>query len=227
MSEVSTTHDRVSSDRVGADHPGIRQLFGVLLAGELAAFYRLTDEAQLAPDLQGRLAMARMAASEMRHFEVLAGRLSSEVAVEDAIVRFAPVLERYHSSTPPNTWLEALVKSYIGDGLAADFYLEVASVLPTEAEQVVRTVMAETASSHFACAEVRRAVTENPDLIAPLTLWGRRLLGEAITQAQHVLAAEDTITDLLFAGSDLNRMAEFFESIQDRHVTRMSDLGLG
>lgn len=210
------------------DHPGITALFGVLLAGELAAFYRLASESAMAPDLRGRVAIAQMAGAEMAHFEILAREVTRRGGdVDETVARHAPVLDRYHGSTTPNTWLESMVKAYIGDGLAADFYLEVAHTLPRDAEAVVREVMAETGHSQFAREQVRAAVAADPALTSPLRLWGRRLLGEAITQAQHVLAAEDSLTDALFSdAADLGRVATFFASIQDRHATRLQELGL-
>ncbi len=75
---------------------------------------------------------------------------------------------------------------------------------------------------------MRAAVAADPDLTSPLRLWGRRLLGEAITQAQHVLASEEALTDVLFSeAADLGRVSAFFESIQDRHAARMRELDLG
>ena len=60
-----------------------------------------------------------------------------------------------------------------------------------------------------------------------LALWSRRLLGEAITQAQYVLAERDELVDLMVSGTDgLGRMAEFFERLQRTHAARMAELGL-
>lgn len=221
----------MSSEAVplSVDNPGITELFSLLAAGELAAFYRLTEEAGMAPTMSGRVAIASMAASEMRHFDVLRDELSERgVDVIPALERYEPVLAQYHRSTVPNSWLEALIKAFIGDGLAADFYLEVADVLPAEAKHIVQVVMAETGSSQFAIEEVRAAISADPSIKAPLTLWARRLLGEAITQAQHVLAAREELADLLFTGgtANLNRLSEFFDSIQRRHDARMRELGL-
>ncbi len=120
------------------------------------------------------------------------------------------------------------MKAYVGDGLAADFYMEIAGTLPKDAEAVVRTVMAETGHSEFAVAAIRAAVAADPALSSPLTLWGRRLLGEAITQTQYVLAGQEALTELLFSvEADLNQIVDFFGSIQDRHAQRMADMGLG
>ena len=215
-------------DRVAADHPGINELFALLAYGEVAAFYRLTDEARMAPDLRGRINMASMAAAEMAHYDLLRDALEARgVDVVPAMSQYIPALEKYHQLTMPSTWLEALVKTYVADALAADFYGEIADVLPDEVAGVVRAVLAETAHSQFVVAEVRAAVGASDMQRSRLALWSRRLLGEAITQAQYVLAERDELVDLMVSGTDgLGRMAEFFERLQRTHAARMVELGL-
>ena len=137
-------------------------------------------------------------------------------------------LENYHRLTTPSTWLEALVKTYIGDALAADFYLEIADALPDEVADVVRAVLAETGHSQFVVAEVKAAVTASDKQRHRLALWSRRLLGEAITQAQFVLADHDELVDLVMSsGEGLGQMTEFFDRLQHTHNTRMRELGSG
>src|ERR1700727_3424775 len=136
------------TSRLSAEHPGVNELFAVLAYGEIAAFYRLTDEARMAPDLRGRISMASMAAAEMGHYELLRDALESRgVDVVPTISKYASALDGYHRLTTPSTWLEALVKTFIGDALAADFYLEIADVLPEDVADVVRSVMAQTGHS--------------------------------------------------------------------------------
>lgn len=119
--------------------PRVNELFAVLAYGEIAAFYRLTDEARMAPDLRGRISMASMAAAEMQHYEQLRDALESRgVDVVSAMSKYVSALENYHRLTMPSTWLEALVKTYVGDALAADLYLEIADGLPDEVADVVR-----------------------------------------------------------------------------------------
>ncbi|MET9326441.1 ferritin-like fold-containing protein [Tsukamurella sp. NPDC003166] len=219
-----------SQDRgTSAEHPGVAALFAVLAYGELAAFQRLSRESEMAPDLRGRIAVASMAAAQMRNFELLdteLDRRGQDVTV--ATAPFVPVITRYHERTTPRNWNEALVKAYIGDGLAADFYSEVARALPGEPASVVAAVLSDTRESEFAVSRVRAATAANPALRSPLTLWGRRLLSEAIIQAQEVLATRDELAALLFEHSaDLPGVAQFFESLQTRHAERMATLGLG
>jgi 1,2-phenylacetyl-CoA epoxidase catalytic subunit len=214
---------------VSAEHPGVEQLFALLAYGEVAAFYRLTDEARMAPNLAGRINMASMAAAEMNHYELLRDALAKRgVDIVSTMTKYASALENYHRLTMPSTWLEALVKTYIGDALAADFYLEIADALPGEASDVVRAVLSETGHSQFVVAEVKAAVTASDRQRHRLALWSRRLLGEAITQAQYVLAEHDELVDLVVSsGEGLGRLADFFERLQNTHNTRVRELGLG
>ena len=214
--------------RVPADHPGVNELFAVLAYGEVAAFYRLTEEAKMAPDLRGRISMASMAAAEMGHYELLRDALESRgVDVVPTISRYASALDGYHRLTTPSTWLEALVKAYVGDALAADFYLQIADELPDEVADVVRATMSQTGHSQFVIAEVRAAVTKSGRQRSRLALWSRRLLGEAITQAQYVLAEHDELVDLVVSRTEgLTQLAGFFDRLQRTHDERMRDLGL-
>ncbi|MFD8249569.1 MULTISPECIES: ferritin-like fold-containing protein [unclassified Nocardia] len=213
---------------IPASHPGVTDLFAVLAYGEISAFYRLAEEAKLSPSLRGKVAVAKMAAAEMEHFKTLESALAARGAgVFDAMAPFVRALDDYHASTDPSTWLESMVKFYVGDGIAADFYTEIAGALTPDVAAVVRDVLAETRHSEFVVEEVRRAVTESRSERDRLTLWGRRLLGEAITQAQFVMAQRDELTDLvLTATGDLNGIAALFERMQDSHAERMAVLGI-
>lgn len=217
-----------TQSRLSIDHPGISELFALLAYGEVAAFYRLTDEARMAPNLRGRISMAVMAAAEMGHYEQLRAALETRgVDVVAAMEKYASALDNYHRLTMPSTWLEALVKTYVGDAMAADFYLEIAAGLPDEPAGVVRAVLAETKHSQFVISEVRQAVTASTKQRSRLALWSRRLLGEAITQAQYVLADHDELVDLVMSGTaGLTHLAGFFDRIQHTHDERMADLGL-
>lgn len=183
----------------------------------------------MAPGVSDRIAIVRLIAAEADHFEALADELTAyAITPEEAVAAYGAVFDNYHRATTPKTWYESLVKMYIGDGLAADFYTELSDTMAEHPRTVVHKVMSETGASTFARDRVYAAVAADPALKSPLTLWGRRLLGEAITHAQWVLAAEERLTDLLFAeAGSLSTVAGFFDAIAERHTQRMHELGLG
>jgi hypothetical protein len=203
-------------------------LLGALAYGELTAFERLAADARLAPTMAGRAALAGMAAVEIGHYQRLADRLIELGSnPEQAMDPFVSALDGFHAMTAPNTWLEGLVKAYIGDGLAADFYREIANFVDEPTRALVLDVLTDADSAEFAVREVRAAVEEHPELAGRLALWGRRLVGEAIAQTQRVLAERDALTELFLRGAgDLAGVSAMITRITDRHAERMRELRL-
>lgn len=210
------------------DEAALIDLLGALAYGELTAFDRLADDARMAPTLDGRAALSEMAAVEIGHFRLLADRISELGGTpETAMAPFVPALDGFHAMTTPSTWLEGLVKAYVGDGLAADFYREIAEYVDPSTRSLILDVLADSGSAQFAVREVRAAIAASPALAGRLALWGRRLVGEAMSQTQHVLAERDALTELLVSGTgDLLGVAALMTRITDRHTERMKDLGL-
>ncbi len=210
------------------DQRAVVDLLGVLSYAELTAFDRLAEDARLAPTLAGRAALARMAAAEIGHHGRLTARLTELGADPTAAMSpFVPALDAFHESTRPRTWLEGLVKAYVGDGLAADFYREIATFLPEAQRDLVMEVLADTGHADFAVREVRAAIASDRRLAGRLSLWGRRLVGEAMSRSQAVIAEHDSLAELIVEGTgDLAGVGRLIERITAAHTERMRTLGL-
>jgi len=204
-------------------------LLGVLAYGELTAFERLASDARLAPTIADKMALATMAAAEFAHFTQLRDHLTQlGISPEEAMAPFVRPVDEFHDTTEPNDWLEGLIKAYVGDGLATDFYREVSAFVTDEATRgLVLHVLADTGQADFAVSRVREATAEDPALAGRLALWARRLVGEALLQAQRVAVERDALSELLVGGSgDLAGIARLLTRLTDNHTARMQSLGL-
>jgi hypothetical protein len=207
-------------------------LLGVLAYSELSAFERLAEDARMAATLQDKAALAAMASAEFGHFARLRDRLEQLGAdAGEAMGPFVAPVDAFHAHTAPSDWLESLIKAYVGDGLAADFYREVAAFLDSDTRALVLDTLADTGHSSFAVERVRRAIEEQPRVAGRLALWARRLMGEALSQAQRIAADRDALSALLAGGvdrpgMDLAEIGRMFTRLTDNHAQRMAAMGL-
>lgn len=204
-------------------------LLGAMAYGELQAFERLAGDAPMAPDFYNRTAMAEMAVAEFGHFRMLRARLIDLGAdPELAMAPFVEAIDGFHASTAPNDWLESLVKAYVGDGIATDFYRDVAQYLDPDTRDLIEEVCADLGHSKFAIDAVRYCIAEDPSVAGRLALWGRRLVGEAVAQSQRVAAQRDSLIDLVLGGlgPDLAAVTRMFADLTEAHTERMKSLGL-
>lgn len=223
-------------DSVAFEDPAYRaaviDLLGAITYGEISAFERLADDAKLAVALTDKLALAHMAAVQLGHVQPLMDRIS--VLGGDPMVAMDPFVKPFdvfHAATAPSDWLEGLVKAFVGDGLAADFYVEIAQYLDAGTRQLIVESLEDAGHAGFVVDRVRRAIEEDHRVGGRLALWARRLMGEALSQAQRVAAERDSLAALLAGGVDrpgldLAALSRMFTRLTENHAKRMAELGL-
>jgi len=203
-------------------------LLGMLAYGELLAFDRMAADARLAPDLERRAALSSMAGVEIANYTHLAARLAELGVNPEAAMRpFVEPLHEYHDQTEPRDWLEALTKAYVGDGIADDFFREVAAFLGEPDRELVLDVLHDTRYDEFAAAEILRAIQTDPAVANRLSMWARRLVGEGLSQAQRVAVDRPALALLIIEGTgDQAGVQALLKRLTTAHTARMAALGL-
>ncbi|MEY9213717.1 hydroxylase [Thermobifida halotolerans] len=213
---------------------GVIDLLGLLAYAELVSFFRLASDAELAPTLGDKGELAAFAAMEQTHHRLLRNRLVELGVDPEAAMRpFVEPLDAWHARTAPQNWVESLVKAYVGDGIAADFYRQIAELTDDETRELVTGVLSEEGRAEFIAAKVKQAVADDPKLAGRLALWARRLVGEALSQAQRVAVDRPDLAALLASGNaeggtgDLAAVSRVFARLTDAHNARLQAMGLG
>jgi hypothetical protein len=214
----------------GSTINGVIDLLGVLSYALLVAFFRLVEDASLAESLADKAALAEMAVAEFAHFQLLRGKLQElNVDPDEAMRPFVAAIDEFHARTAPSDWLESLVKAYVGDGMAVDFCRSVTQILDPQTGGIVLEVLKDAGHAEFAAARLREAIGADPAVSGRLALWARRLIGEALGQAQRVAAGRPDLVALLVGGevTQLGEIGRMFARLTDAHARRMAAIGLG
>lgn len=204
-------------------------LYGLMAYRELTAFERLSSDARFSPTLADRDALARLAVHEFGHYERVVAAISARGKDPEAAMEpFIASIDALHDRTRPGDWFESLMKAHVIDSVSGDFYVAIARALAPEARLLVQEVQALDEQNKWLHDRLRAALDEDPRLASRLALWGRRLLGEALTQARRI-NERGLRWDQLFASSDEagnERLARLFATLVENHSRRMAALGL-
>jgi hypothetical protein len=174
--------------------------------------------------------MSKFASVEFEHYKSICTRLTGlGVDPLDAMQPFAAALDAYHAQLVPSNWHEGLVKSYIGEGIAADFYREVLNYLDPQTAELVEDVLADDGLADFAVERIRQACENDSIMAGRLALWGRRMMGEMIAQAGQVATKQVALAELFISTESTNSTAEDLTGLVNRltvgHARRMDVLG--
>ncbi len=217
---------------VSPTDPPVIDLLGLIAAGELFAFETLARDSALARDLDAKVALGGIACREFGHFREVVDRLRDSGADADAVIAsYLPILSEFHTKTAPRDLLEGLLKTYVGDGIAGDFGREIAAYVDPDTREFLDTILTDDGRAEFVVPFVQRSLAQDPGAAGRLALWGRRLMGEALAQAQRVAADRPDLAELVVGGADadgagLAEFAQMLARMTEAHSDRMRALGL-
>ncbi|QIM20234.1 hydroxylase [Phycicoccus sp. HDW14] len=219
--------DQDPSEASGYD-AAVVDLLGVLAYGELTAFIRMAADCDLAPTLSLKSQMGALATADYLHYQQLSEHMVGRgIDPEAAMAPFVAPIAAFHERTRPRGWLEGLVKAYVGDGIAKDFYREMTAFVDEPTQAVMQAALEDAGHADFVVQIVRDTIRTDRTTAGRLALWGRRLLGEALSQAQAVAVERDAMAALLVGGgADLGDVGRMFTRLTDNHQRRMTRMGL-
>lgn len=215
-----------------ADHPAARpdaaeQVLGLLACGEVFGFHTLSDASVRSADFGQSVTLMQMAVQHAQGYERTRQRLLDHgVAADDLICSFAAPLAEYHARTSPNDEFEALLKAYVGTGIAADFMREMASKLDDDTHRFVLDVLSVPKADEVVVPRLRAVLAQDQAHAGPMALWGRRLMGEALSQAQRVAADRPELLALILGPDDLEGFQQMIARMTSSHSGRMRALAL-
>lgn len=215
------------------EREGTIELLGAIAYGAISGFTRMAADSEMAQDLTLKRALAGMAVKEFHNHELLADHIS-ELGGDPigAMSPFKAPFESFHARTRPRDLLEGLVKAYIGDGIASDFFLEIARYVEADSREIIERASGNHRDVDTIVEAVRAGIAEDKRRAGPLALWGRRLVGEALTQGQVVASEREALAELVLGlshdrpGATLEEVGALMQRLTDRHQRRMGRLGL-
>jgi hypothetical protein len=212
MANALTTPDRTTTI----------ELLGLAAQVEHTQFTRLAAYSRVAPGTAQRMALARCAAQRVEACDRLLTRITELGGDADAaMASYSHLLDGFDARTASTSWAERLLVPYLGYGVADDFCRMAADGLDEESRALVCDVLADQQSADLAVGELDDVTASDHVLTARLALWGRRLVGEALTVVQTVLETKPGMEHLLGV-----QRGALYGKLTAEHARRMGRLRL-
>lgn len=223
--------DLVSTGELSARYDKfIVDLLGGIAYGELSAFERLATDARHSPSLTDRAVLGKMAVAEYAHYEAMCAKLRDMgMDPELAMAPFQRMVDAFHERTRPADWHESLMKAYVVEAITEEFYAAIAEHLDESTRTAIAAVRTSGEQRDALTALLKKMLAEDPRLSSRLALWGRRMVGEALTQVQRIGAKHSFLVGLHPDGTQEQAAADvaaILVALTRNHSRRMSQLGL-
>ena len=149
---------------------------------------------------------------------------------------FDGVFDSFLLRTQPKNWYEGLLRPILTHGASRDLIRLMARGLPPAEAKLVRSILADDDADDLVGAQlIRDAVTADPVLGARLSLWGRRVVGEALGIGSEIMEKFPELGALVIKATDdagpgtLNLKAARATAISElsaSHQARMESMNL-
>lgn len=206
----------------------VGDFIGLLGYSALGSFALLSQDAAYAPELRERLVLSRMAARELGEIDVIENLVAEHGSDLDAVMAsFRDIMNDFLVRAQPRDWWERLIRSYVGHNLLQDLVEDLSRGLPASVADSVAPCLARSGHDDYVVGLLQPVLDAEPQLAARLALWGRRVVGEALTLVARLFADHPDLAELLPAdGEARGRVASLTGRLQAGHARRLGRLGL-
>ena len=197
---------------------GTAELVGLSAYCALAAMTRLSKDGDQAPTIHDHIEHMRMADRAFNAFRAL--ELWAEqrgMEIEPAAGEFMGLFDDLEARTRPTTWWERSVKTYLMLGAFSDMLQEAAKRRDLFTAETMDWDFGENEWVEENLAPVTAA---DPQLAARLSLWARRVAGEALGLVRATLFTHPLL-GVTPEGTD-----EITAVVNERHQARMAAINL-
>lgn len=212
----------------GPSHEGLREFLGLLGYASLGSFALLAEDAAHAPDIRSRLILSRMAAGEIAGIDRVELMVAEQGGDFDAMMAsYRDLVSDYLLRAVPRDWWERLVRSYVGYNMLQDMLTTLASCVPDEIRAETAASVGRSGHDDFVAAVLMPVIEAEPQLAARLGLWGRRVVGEALSIVQRLFVEHPALAELACGEGDRAvRVQRLVAELQAKHSRRLGRLGL-
>lgn len=197
-------------------------LLGVVLGAALQGVTANGRGVHAALRTDERLLFSRRAARCAALADRVAAALPSGTDAEQATAATRMALADFQQHAQPASWPEVCARAVLLDGLLAD------AIAKLQLDDDVRSLLGADQGPD-ARSLLSEALDADPSSRGSVSLYGRRLLGELLSQVQRVAAANPGLASLLTGkpeGEDVEAVTQMMAELATAHAHRMAELGL-
>ena len=193
-------------------------LIGLFAYCSLAAMTRLAKDGDQAPTWDYQVELMRMSATAFREFRHLE-RFAEEngIDLDEVASQFSGLFDELDQRTRPSNWLERTVKSYVTMGIFADAMRELNRRHQAFPEDDWSGDFGQGAWERETLGEL---TAKDEQLAARLSLWARRVAGEAFALLRATLFSYPELT------GDPDTMDAVVEVATQAHSARLASVNL-
>lgn len=201
------------------------EFVGLAAYASLGSFGLLAQDAAAAPSVREQLELSRMAANELAEVAPLEELVEASGRDADALLdSYRDLLSDFVLRAVPRDWWERIIRTYVGFNLLQDLLENLAASTCPQVRQLTQGQFGAAGHDSWVVERLTPVLADDPQLAARLGLWGRRVVGEALTLVQRLFVEHPDLRGLLAAGPD--PLGELMNALQTAHARRLQALGL-